>query len=59
VPNAVIKRELKVLSFRQDVRNYSVTYRQWLDDHPNRLARSLFHRTNYSRRIKRHYPADL
>jgi hypothetical protein len=28
VPNAVIKRDLKVLSVRQEARNYSVTYRQ-------------------------------
>ena len=33
-PNVVIKRDLKVLSVRQEVRNYSVTYRQRLDDHP-------------------------
>jgi hypothetical protein len=59
VPNAVIKRDLKVLSVRQEVRNYSVAYRQRLDDHPNRLPKSLFRRTNYNRRLKRYYPADL
>jgi hypothetical protein len=59
VPNAVIKRDLKVLSVRHEVRNYSVTYRQRLDDHPNRLAKSLFQRTHYNRRLKRYYPADL
>ena len=32
--SAVIKRDLKVLSIRQEVRTYSVTYRQRLDDHP-------------------------
>jgi len=37
----------------------SVTYRQRLDDHPNRLAKSLFQRTHYSRRPKRYYPVDL
>ena len=42
VPNAVIKRDLKVLSVREKVRNYSVTYHHRLDDHPNRLAKSLF-----------------
>ena len=40
-------------------RNYSVTYRQRLDDHPNSLAKSLFQRTNCNRRPKRHYAADL
>ena len=59
VPNAVIKRDSKVLSVRQEVRNYSVTYRRRLDDHPNRLAKSLFDGTNFNRRLKRHYPTDL
>jgi len=59
VPNAVIKRDFKVLLVRQEMRNYSVTYRQRLDDHPNRLAKSLFQRTHYNLRRKRYYPADL
>jgi hypothetical protein len=59
VPNAVIKRDLEVLSVRQEVGNCSVTYRQRLDDHPNRLAKSLFQRTTYNRRLKRYYAADL
>jgi hypothetical protein len=42
VLNAVIKRDLKVPSVRQVAGNYSVSYRQGLDDHPNRLAKSLF-----------------
>ena len=59
VPNAVIKRDLQVLTVRQAVRNCSVTYGQRLDDNPNSLAKSLFQRTNYIRSLKRHYPADL
>jgi hypothetical protein len=59
VSNAVIKRGLKVLSVRQEVRNCSVTCRQRLDDHPNRLAKSLFQRTHNNRRLERYYPADL
>ena len=59
VPNAVMIRDLEVLSVRQEVRNYSVTYRQRLNDHPNSLAKSLFQRPNYNRRLKRQYPADL
>jgi len=35
VPNAVTKRDLKVLSVGQEVRNYSDTYRHRLADHPN------------------------
>jgi len=59
LPKAVIKRDLKVLLVRQEVRNYTVTYRQRLDDHPNRLAKPLFQRTHYNRRLKRYYPAEL
>ena len=59
VPNAVIKRDLQVLSVWQEVRYCSVTYRQRLSDHPNSLAKSLFKRTHYNCRLKRHYPADL
>jgi len=59
VPNAVIKRDLKVLSVRQEVRNCSVTYRHRLDNHPSRLAKSLFQRTHYNRRLKRYYPTDI
>ena len=53
------KRDLQVLSVRQEVQNYSVTYRQSLDDHTNSLAKTLFHRTICNRRLKRYYPADL
>jgi len=59
VPNSVIKRDLQMLSVRQDVRNYSVIYRQRLDDHPNSMAKSLFQGTNCKLRLKRYYPADL
>ena len=51
--------DLQVLSVRQEVHNYSVTYRHRLNDHPNNLAKSLFQRPNYNRRLKRYYPADL
>jgi hypothetical protein len=59
VANVVIKRDLNVLSVRQEVRNCSITYRHRIDDHPNRLAKSLFQRTHYNRRLKRYYPADI
>jgi hypothetical protein len=42
VLNAVIKRDFKVLSVRHEGRNYSVTYRQRIDDHPNRMANPYF-----------------
>jgi len=59
VPNAVMKRDLQVLSVRKEVRNYSVTYRQRLNCHSNSLAKSLFQRTNFNRSLKRYYPVDL
>ena len=59
VPSVVIIRELQVLSVGQEVRNYSVTYWQRLNDHPSSLEKSLFRRPNYNRRLKRYYPADL
>ena len=59
VPTAAIRRDLKVSSVRQEVHNYSVTYRHWLDDHPNRLAKSLFQGPAPSRRLRRCYPANL
>jgi hypothetical protein len=42
VPNAVIIGDLQVLSVTQEVRNYSFTYRQRLDGHPNSLAKTYF-----------------
>jgi hypothetical protein len=59
VPNAVIKRDLQVLTFRQEVRNCSVTYRQRLDDQPISLAKSLFQGTHCKRRLTQYYHADL
>ena len=51
--------KLRVFSVRQEVRNYSVTYRHRLDDHPNRLAKSLFQGPAPNRRLKWCYPADV
>jgi hypothetical protein len=59
VSNAVIKRDLQVPTVGQEVRNYSVTYRQRLADHPNSLADSLFQGLNCNRRLERHCPVDL
>ena len=56
VPNTMIGR---VLPVRQEVRNYSITYRHRLDNHPNRLAKSLFPGPALNRRLKRCHPADL
>jgi hypothetical protein len=44
---------------RHEVQTYSITYRHRLDNHPNRLATSLFPGPTFNRRLKRRYPADL
>jgi len=54
VSDAVIKRDLQVLTVGQEVRNYSVTYRRRFDDHPNSLAKSLFQRTTCNRRLRQY-----
>jgi hypothetical protein len=59
VPNTTIRRDVQVLPVRQEVRNFSITYRHRLDNHPNRLAKSLFPGPAVNRRLKRCYPADL
>jgi len=59
VPNAAKIHDLQVLLDRQEVWNYSATYWQRLNDHPNRLAKSLFQKPNYNCWLKRYYPADL
>jgi hypothetical protein len=59
VPNTVIRRDLRVPPFRHEVRTFSITYRHRLENHPNRLATSLFSGPAFSRRLKRRYPADL
>jgi len=59
VSNTVIRRDLRVLPVRQEIRNYSITYLHRLDNHPNRLAKSLFPGPALNRRLKRCYLADL
>jgi hypothetical protein len=41
VPKTMIRRDLQVLPVRQEARNYSITYRHRLKNHPNMLAKSL------------------
>jgi hypothetical protein len=59
VPNTMIRRDLQVLPVKQEVRNYSITYRHRLENQPNRLAKSLFPGPTLNRRLKRCHPADL
>jgi hypothetical protein len=59
VPNTMIRRDLQVLSVRQEVRNYSITYCHRLENHPNRLPKLLFPGLIFNRRLKRCHRADL
>jgi hypothetical protein len=59
VPNTMKRRDVRVLLVRQVVNNYSITYRHRLNNHPNRLAKTLFLGFTLNRRIKEYYPADL
>jgi len=58
VSNTVIRRDLRVLPVRQEVKNY-ITYRHRLDNHPNRLAKTPFPGLTLNLRLKRYYLVDL
>jgi len=59
VPNTMLRRDLQVLSVKQEVRNYSINYRHRFDNHPNRLAKTLLLGTTHNRRLKRCHLVDL
>jgi hypothetical protein len=59
VPNTMLRRDLQVLSVKQEAKNSGINYRHRLDNHPNRLAQTLLLRTTHNRRLKRCYPVDL
>jgi hypothetical protein len=59
VPNTMLRCDLQVLSVKQGVRNHSINYRHWLDNHPNRLAKTLLLGTTHNRWFKRCHPVDL
>ena len=59
VPNTMLRPDLQVLSVKQEVRNYSINYRYRLDNHPNRMAKTLLLGTTQNRRLKRCHPVDL
>jgi hypothetical protein len=42
VPNTVIRRDLQILTVKQEARKYSTNYQKRLDAHPNNLANALF-----------------
>ena len=59
VPNTMLRHGLQVLSVKQEVRNYSFNYRPRLDNHPNRLAKTLLLGTTHNGLLKRCHTVDL
>jgi hypothetical protein len=58
VPNAIIRRDLQVLSVKEEIRGLSAQYYAGLCTHPNLLATQLS-RPSAFRRLRRHLPSDL
>lgn len=59
VPNFIIERDLEVNTIREEIKKTSAKYAERLEEHPNRLARSLWNDDNDMRRLKRFKPSDL
>jgi hypothetical protein len=57
VPNAIIRRDLKVPSIKEEIRRLSAQYNAGLCTHPNLLATQLS-RPSF-RRLRKHLPSDL
>jgi len=59
MPNNIIKRDLQILTVKQEARKYSANYGKRLNAHLNNLGNALFQEQLGTRRLKRLYPADL
>lgn len=59
VPNAVIQRDLKVPSIKEEIQKISDKYSERVKVHPNVLANRLMEDNPETRRLKRFRPADL
>jgi hypothetical protein len=58
VPNTVIRRDLQILTVKEEILRYSSQYSSHLSAHPNGLALNLTEQPD-SRRLRRHLPNDL
>lgn len=59
VTNQQIHRDLRVASVMEEIRNFSVKYRERINAHPNKYASRVFKITdNEIRRLKRFKPSD-
>jgi hypothetical protein len=59
IPNAMLHRDLRVSTVKHTVKNFSITYRRRVAQHPNRLTPPLIQGPSYPRRLKRKHPQDL
>lgn len=59
VPNAIIERDLKVPSIKEEISKCSKKYKERLSAHPNVLASDLLNTEGEVRRLKRFKPTDL
>lgn len=59
VPNSIIQNDLKMISVREEIKNYSKKYEDRLSTHPNELAVNLLNTQNNVRRLKKFKPYDL
>lgn len=59
VTNEIIRRDLRIPTVKEEVKNYSVKYSDRLRVHPNRLAKRLLAEQTDTRRLKRFKPLDL
>jgi hypothetical protein len=58
VPNTVIRRDLQILTVKEEIRHYSSQYSARLSSHPNGLVVKLMEQPD-NRRLRRHMPQDL
>lgn len=58
VPNNILHNDLKITTVEEEVKKYSIQYKERLQIHPNELATSLMDPTGTSR-LKRYKPSDL
>ena len=54
-----IRRDLGILTVKEEISRYSEKCKSRIATHPNRLVTVTFNTLNMDRRLKRKYPADL
>lgn len=59
MPNSVVQSDTRIVSIKEEIRNFSASYRERLLVHPNVLAKQLLEPSDEVRRLKRFRPEDL